>query len=282
MIAYQDVLAIRCPTAEFAWSERDAMLYALAIGLGSEPLDPLALRFIYERDLKVIPSFATVAAWGSNPSIQAAGVDYSKVVHAAQEIELHRPLPSSARVRAEGGIVTAIDKGDKGALIEAATTLRDVESGEAYTTNRVTWLARADGHFGGPRDDGPGPHAVPDRTPDRTIEYPTRSDQAALYRLLGDRNPLHIDPDVARRAGFARPILHGLCTYGITCRAVLEAYGEMDAARVTRHAVRFSAPVLPGDVLAIDLWREGDEVAFEARVPAREVTVIRNGWARVR
>ena len=185
------------------------MLYALAIGFGRDPLDPAELPFIYERGLKVAPSFATVAAWGSNPPILRAGIDYRRLVHAAQAVVVHHPLPAAARVRAEGGIVGAIDKGDKGALIEGEARLRDATTGVAYVTNRVTWLARADGHFGGPRTGEAPAHCMPARAPDITIRQATRPDQAALYRLLGDRNPLHIDPAVAAAAGFDRPILHG-------------------------------------------------------------------------
>jgi len=282
MIPYEELLQVRCPDVVFEWDDRDAMLYALAIGLAADPLDPRELPFVYERALKVMPSFATVAAWGSNPSLTAAKVDYEKVVHAAQEIELHAPLPPAARVRAEGGMVRAVDKGDRGALIEGETRLRDVDSGVAYVTNRVAWLARADGHFGGPRDDRPQPHPMPDRAPDHRITYATAPGQALLYRLCGDRNPLHIDPEVAGRAGFSRPILHGLCTFGLTCRAVLDVFCDMDPARLASHAVRFSAPVLPGDMLSVDLWRNGDVISFEAQVPERGTTVIRNGRARLR
>ena len=282
MIPYDALFNIRSPSSEFAWSERDVILYALAIGYGRDPLDPGELPFIFERELRVVPTFATVSAWGSNPPIRDAGVDYSRVVHAAQEVELHRPLPAAARVRAVGGITAALDKGDKGALIDAEVVLRDVGTDEPYATNRVTWFARADGHFGGPTGDSAVPHPMPERAPDQRVEIATRADQAVLYRLLGDRNPLHIDSDTARRAGFDRPILHGLCTFGITCRAVLTACCDGDPARLASHAVRFSAPVYPGDMIAVDLWRDDPVVSFEARVAARGATVIRNGRARLR
>lgn len=281
LISYDEVLAIRCPEQVFAWTDRDAMLYALAIGIGSDPLDARERSFIYEDDLRVVPSFATVATWGSNPSIRAAGVDYGKVVHAAQEIILHRALPAAARVRAEGGMTEAIDKGDKGAILVGEALLRDVDNGEAYVTLRTTWMARGDGHFGGPREGGEIPHPVPDRAPDLSIDYPTRPDQAALYRLCGDRNPLHIDPAAAARAGFPRPILHGLCTFGITCRAVLEAYADFRPERIVRQALRFSAPVYPGEMVTVDLWRDDRIVSFEARVKARGAIVIRNGRAEL-
>ena len=277
MIGYNDLLKLRSPDGIFKWSDREAILYALAIGMASDPTDRDELDFVYEKNLRVVPTFATVAAWGSNPPIRYAVVNYQKVLHAAQEVLLHRPLPATASVIADGRIVSAIDKGDKGALVEGETVVRDAATGEPYFSNRVTWFARDDGHFGGPRNGGASPHPMPDRAPDRVIEIGTRTDQAALYRLLGDRNPLHIDPDVARRAGFDRPILHGLCTFGITCRAILLTYAKGDVDRIASHAVRFTGPVFPGDVLAIELWIDGEVVSFEVRVPVRDVVVIRNG-----
>lgn len=277
MKPYKDVLAIRCPDQDFSWSDRDAMLYALAIGIGADPANADERAFVYERDLKIMPSFVTVAAWGCNPPIQAAGVDYTKVVHAAQEIIIHRSLPAAATVRPEGGIVSAIDKGDKGAIVVGEARLRDVVSGETYATLRTTWLARADGHFGGSRDGAEEPHPIPERPCDLSLDFDTRLDQAALYRLCGDRNPLHIDPEMANLAGFSRPILHGLCSFGITCRAVLQAFADFVPQRILRHALRFSAPVYPGETITVDLWRDGDVISFEARVKARNVVVVRNG-----
>jgi acyl dehydratase len=281
MISVNRVLSVRCSPEPSCWSDRDVILYAMAIGYGRDPLSPEELPFIFERDLKVVPTFATVAAWNERPAVSATGVDYTKLVHAGQDIELHRPLPASATVRSEGGMTAVFDKGDKGAVIEAEYTLRDVETGEIYATNRPSWFARGDGNFGGVSTGERAAHPVPDRPADRTVIYTTRADQAALYRLLGDRNPLHIDPAVAARAGFARPILHGLCTFGITCRALLEAFA-VDPSQLARHAARFAAPVLPGDELVISLWKDGSIISFEAHVPARSASVIRNGRAEIR
>ncbi|WP_198045883.1 MaoC/PaaZ C-terminal domain-containing protein [Novosphingobium aquimarinum] len=283
MKPYDEVLAIRCPDRLFRWTDRDAMLYALAIGMGSDPQDARQRAFIYEEpDLSVVPSFATVAAWGANPPIHDAGVDYTKVVHAAQEIILHRPMPASATIRPQGGMVSAIDKGDKGAIVLGETNLCDAETGDAFVTLRTTWMARADGHFGGPTDGGEAPHKMPERAPDLSVDYATRPDQAALYRLCGDRNPLHIDPAVAQRAGFPRPILHGLCTFGITCRAVLETFAQYDPNRIASHALRFLAPVYPSETITVDLWQDGSDISFEARVKARDAVVVRSGLARLR
>ena len=282
MVPYEQLLAIRSPATPFSWTERDAMLYALAIGIGSDPLDDRQRSFIYEQALSVVPSFATVAAWGSNPPLAEAEVDYTRVVHAAQEIALHRPLPPEATVRASGGMARAVDKGDKGAIIIGETTLCDIVTGAAYATLTTTWMARADGHFGGPADGAEPVHLMPGRPADLTVALPTRPDQAALYRLCGDRNPLHIDPAVASRAGFPRPILHGLCTFGLTCRAVLATFADWRPERITGHALRFSAPVFPGETVMVDLWRDGPVISFEARVAERDAIVVRNGRSILR
>lgn len=282
MISYSDLLKINSPQREFAWNDKDAMLYALAVGLGEDPLNLDELSFVYEKNLKLVPSFMTVAAWGSNPSLSEAKVDYSRVVQAGQGITLHRRLPPSARIKVSGAITHAVDKGDKGAIIYAETVFKDVDSGEKYATLNVSWFARNDGNFNGPTTDGEQPHHTPDRTPDRSVDYPTRANQALLYRLLGDRNPLHSDPEVALKAGFNRPILHGLCTYGITCRAVLENYAHFNPDLITSHNLRFSAPVFPGEIITVDMWKDKNVISFEARIKSRDALVIRNGCCILR
>src|SRR5690606_32895425 len=143
-------------------------------------------------------------------------------------------------------------------------------------------FARGDGGFGGPSEGAAPPHAVPERAPDLSLDLPTRPEQALLYRLNSDRNPLHCDPEVARRAGFPGPVLHGLCPFGITCRAVLQAITDFDPDPILSHQARFSAPVFPGDTITVDLWKDGKEISFEARVQARGVTVIKNGLTVLR
>jgi acyl dehydratase len=160
--------------------------------------------------------------------------------------------------------------------------LRDQLDGEPIATLNRTILARGDGGTGGVQSPAPVPHATPQRPPDKQVTYITRPDQALIYRLCGDRNPLHVDPAVGQSAGFERPILHGLCTYGITCRAVLESYCDFDSARMASHAARFSAPVFPGDTIVVDLWKDGDVISFEASVPGRDKTVIKNGKSVLR
>jgi acyl dehydratase len=149
--------------------------------------------------------------------------------------------------------------------------------GAPWLTITGSMFARGDGGFGGPSEGQPEPHAIPQRAPDMTVDISTRPDQALIYRMSGDRNPLHCDPAVAKMAGFPRPILHGMCTYGITCRAVLQTYAGYDATRFKSHQARFSSPVFPGETISVDLWKDADVISFEARAKERGVTVIKNG-----
>jgi acyl dehydratase len=280
-IDYPAVLDLKEEGRRFSWSERDTMLYALAIGMGSDPLDVDELPFVYEKNLRAVPTLATVVAWGAGIPPERLGVDRRRTLHGEEALEVHRPIPCAGEVTAASRVVAVYDKGERGAVIERQTVLADVNSGEPIATLTRTAFARADGGFGGPaqpvvaQDPPQGP-------PQRVIEFDTRPDLALLYRLCGDRNPLHADPETARAAGFPGPILHGLCTYGICCRAVLEAFCQYDPTRLQRLAVRFSAPVFPGDRIVVRLWKVAGEVSFEADVPARGATVIRNGNALVK
>jgi acyl dehydratase len=277
-IAYPEVLDLKSEGQTFAWGERETMLYALGIGLGADPMNETELPFVYENGLKAVPSLATVVAWGAGPGIGRMGINFLMVVHGEQKIELHRPMPTSARITADSRVIGAYDKGAaKGAVIVSETVLKDADSGDKIATLTSSTFARGDGGFGGPADGGEEPHPVPTRAPDQSVYLTTRPDQALLYRLSGDRNPLHSNPEVARMAGFPRPILHGLCTYGLTCRAVLQTYAKYQPERINSHQARFSSPVFPGETVTVDLWRDGETVSFEARVKERGVTVIKNG-----
>ncbi|MEW6642900.1 MAG: MaoC/PaaZ C-terminal domain-containing protein [Pseudomonadota bacterium] len=279
-IQYPEILRLKREGERYAWTDREVMLYAYGIGMGADPMDERELLFVNEaayaaRPLKVVPTFASVAAWGASPG--DLGINRLLVVDGERDITFHKVLPVSAKITADSRVVAVYDKGkDKGAVITRETVLKD-EAGDRLATLVSSTFARGDGGFGGPSDGQPAPHAVPKRAPDRSVDITTRPDQALVYRLSGDRNPLHSDPEFARRAGFQRPILHGMCTYGLTCRAVLQTYADYDPAAFRRHAVRFSAPVFPGETVTVDLWKDGDVVSFEARVKARDVTVIRNG-----
>jgi len=235
------------------------------------------LPFVYESGLKAVPTMATTVAWGAGPGIGKMGINFLLVVHGEQKVEFHKPLPTEASILATSRVIGAYDKGDKGAVIYNETVLADAKTGEKIATLTGSTFARGDGNFGGPSEGAPEPHEVPTRAPDLSVDIPTRPDQALIYRLSGDRNPLHSDPKIAAAAGFPRPILHGLCTYGVTCRAVLQEYCGFDPAKIKSHQVRFSSPVFPGETITVDLWKDGDVVSFEARVKSRGVTVVKNG-----
>ena len=275
-IAYPEVLNLKREGQSFSWTNRETMLYALGVGMGADPMDENELPFVYERNLKAMPTLASVVAWGAGPG--RMDINGLLVVDGERRITFHKPMPGEAKITADSRVLGVFDKGkDKGAVIVNETVLKDAETGEAIATLVGSTFARGDGGFGGPSEGQPEPHPVPTRAPDMSVDLATRPDQALLYRLSGDRNPLHSDPEFARAAGFPRPILHGMCTYGLSCRAVLQTYAEYDPARFKYHAARFSSPVFPGETVTVDLWKDGDVVSFEARVKARGVTVIKNG-----
>jgi acyl dehydratase len=263
---------------------RDAMLYALGIGFGSDPLDRGQLRYIYEKDLVAVPSMAAVlcspSIWMRDPR---SGIDYLKVVHGEQDITVHRPLPVSGILRARARVTRVLDKGPgKGALLEQVRDVLD-SSGELLATVRQVTFARGDGGYsalGGKSDDAPAAlPAVPDRAPDAEVVLGSVQQAALIYRLSGDYNPLHSDPDVAVKAGFPRPILHGLCTYGMAVHAVLRQACGYDGTRLKRMAARFTSPVFPGETIRFQMWNAAQGgLHLRARVDERDVVVLNNCW----
>jgi acyl dehydratase len=245
------------------WTSKDALIYAVGVGAGlGEPTQELA--FTTENSdgvqQQVLPTFAVLLSQAPPPRF--GSFDPAFLVHAEQEITLHRPVPVEGTVTATARVTGIYDKG-KGALVvsESTSVLADgPDKGEPLATNRSAVFIRGEGGFGGDR--GPSAKvAMPDRSPDHEVTYPTRTDQALLYRLSGDRNPLHSDPKFAAMAGFDRPILHGLCTYGFTGRALLHSLCGSDPARFRSMNGRFSSPVLPGEALTVRMWIEGDGTA---------------------
>jgi len=223
----------------------------------------------------VVPTFASVAAWGAGPG--EMNLNRLMVVDGERDITFHKPLAAAAHITADSSVLAVYDKGrDKGAIIRHQTILKDADGGKLATLV-ASRFARGDGGFGGPSEGQPEPHHVPSRAPDRIVDISTRPDQALIYRLCGDRNPLHSDPEFAKKAGFPRPILHGMCTYGISCRGVLQTYADYDPTAFRQHVARFSSPVYPGETVTIAMWKDGDVISFEAKVKTRDVAVIRNG-----
>jgi acyl dehydratase len=271
-----------------SYTARDVMLYALGIGIGSDPLDEGQLRFVYEKDLQTVPSMASVLGspgfWWKDPR---TGADWVKLVHGEQHLKLLKPLPTAATVLARNRVLSITDKGaGKGAIAVIRRELVDQASGAALAElTNVTFL-RGDGGFSGGsgRSDPPPPPlpAVPERAPDIEVDLGSLAHQALIYRLSGDYNVLHADPAVARAAGFPRPILHGLCTYGMATHALLKTVCDYDAAAIRRLDVRFTAPVYPGESVRFQFWRAAARsLHLRARVLERDVVVLNNGIAEI-
>jgi acyl dehydratase len=281
-INYEELMALKNLGQKYAYGDREVMLYAYGIGMGADPMNEHELAFVNEatatpRPLKVVPTFASVAAWGAGPG--EMNLNRMMVVDGERDITFHQPLAVAANLIVDSRVLAVFDKGkDKGAVIRHQTVLKN-DRGEELATLVASRFARGDGGFGGPSEGQPEPHKVPTRAPDRSVDIPTRPDQALIYRLCGDRNPLHSDPEFARRAGFPKPILHGMCTFGITCRGILQTYADYDPAAFRQHAARFSSPVYPGETVTLDMWKDGNVISFEARVKARDAIVIRSGKA---
>ncbi|WP_406724606.1 MaoC/PaaZ C-terminal domain-containing protein [Streptomyces sp. GD-15H] len=246
------------------WDERDSLLYAVSVGAGQDPLAELALTTENSEGVeqRVLPSFAVVIGQ-QVPRPDIGEYDRSKLVHAEQHIELHRPLTPAGSVLTTARVAAIHDK-TSGALVWTETTSVDAVTGEPVMTARSASFIRGEGGFGGERGTSP-PWAPPRERPDREVRMTVRPEQALLYRLNGDRNPLHSDPVFARRGGFERPILHGMCTFGFTCRALLAHRGGSGSGTLSAMGGRFSAPVLPGDSLTVEIWQDGDDLTFRTR-----------------
>jgi acyl dehydratase len=278
-IVYDKLMALKIPEVAQAYTEKDAILYALGVGLGRDPMDEDELPFVYERNLKVLPTFAAVLGW---PGFWArdldTGIDWVKVVAGEQGLVLHRPLGPRGTVIGRTRVTEIIDKGTgKGAHVYSERELVDAANGEKIATVTQTTVCRGDGGFGGPAHAAPGVHPIPERAPDLICDRPTRPEAALIYRLSGDPNPLHADPAVAKAAGFPRPILHGLATFGIACHGILKSLCDHDPGLLKAISGRYSAPVFPGETIRTEMWREGEIVSFRARVVERDVIALNNG-----
>lgn len=249
---------------ETAITDRDVIFYALSIGLGRDPLDAHDLRYVFEKDLKVFPTMPIVVGhpgnWMGDP---AAGITRTMVVHGAQRLATHRELPIGGVVITRNRVSAIWDKGDKGAVMDLVRETFDKATGDLIARSESSVFCRADGGFGGPQGESHAFRSVPERPADQSVTMPTDPNMALFYRLNNDRNPLHADPAFAAKAGFSRPILHGLATYGVAAVAVAKAMPERT---ITSFEARFSKPVLPGETIDVDIWDEADGVAFRARV----------------
>ena len=276
-IDVEAALGSSLPSRQFAWDEDRVILYHLGLGAGAPPTDPLELSYTYEGNLSVLPSFGTVAAYSAMAATSMArGVDinWALVLHGEQDLEIRQPIPRSGEVTSQPRIAHIYDKG-RAALMVVEVTSTDQQTGEVLFINRSSLFIRGEGGWGG----NPGPKAsnqAPSREPDHIIRSTTLPQQALLYRLSGDKNPLHADPAFAALGGFDRPILHGLCTYGVVCKAAVDAVLGGDPARTRRYRARFAGVVFPGETVTTRMWEEGDKTLLEAVVEDRDATVLSN------
>ena len=291
-IDYAALKARRFPEVRADYDWKDSILYALGVGYGLDPLDPAQLRFVYEQDQLAVPTMAVVLAtpgfWVKAPD---SGIDWVKVLHGEQQLVMHKPLPVSGSVIGRNRVASITDKGEgRGALLVQRRTLHDAADDSLIATLEQVTFARGDGGFSeregnGPRGGDPGPAprpAAPAREPDLVCDLPTSPQAALLYRLCADLNPLHADPEVARAAGFERPILHGLASFGVAAHAILRSCCGYDPARLASIGLRFSSPVHPGETLRTEIWRDGQAVQFQTRVLERDRIVLSHGVASLR
>jgi acyl dehydratase len=282
-ISYEKLLALKIPDVEHSYGPKDCILYALGLGLGQDPMNEDELTFVYEKNLKALSTFALVQGyspyWLRDPEI---GLNWTKVVHGEQGLVLHKPVAAQGAVIGKSRVVEVVDKGEgKGALVFSERKVIDKASGALLATLTQTTFCRADGGFGGPKRETPVPHAIPERAPDLVCDLPTRPEMALIYRLSGDVNPLHAEPEFAKAAGFPRPILHGLATFGVAGHALLKVACGYNPARLGAIAGRFSAPVYPGETIRTEMWRDGYVISFRARVVERDVIALNNGRAEI-
>ena len=283
-IDYQRLKNWRFPEIEHSYRAKDTILYALGLGFGADTMDREQLRFVYEEGLKALPTMAVVLAlpgqWSKDPE---TGITWKLVLHGEQGLVIHQPLPPAGTVVGRMVIEEIVDKGaGKGALVYSRRDIRDKETGALLASLASTSFLRGDGGFGGPTGPTKPVHALPERAPDLTCDIATLPQAALIYRLSGDYNPLHADPEVAKAAGFARPILHGLCTFGVAGHALLRTLCGYEPQRLRRMRLRFSAPVFPGETVRTEIWREGGgSFGFRCHVVERDVICINNGLAEI-
>lgn len=268
----------------FSWSDDDIILYNLGVGAGNPPTDPAELRYAYEADLVAVPAYGTIPPFSimmSLGTVEGLDITLDRILHGDQKLTIHAPIPTSGTVNQTGRVVDIFDKG-RGALVVIEVVSVDERTGEPLFTNRSGIYVRGEGGFGGETGPAAGHHA-PDRDPDHVVESPTLPQQALLYRMAsGDKNPLHVDPGFASFAGFERPILHGLCTYGVVLKAVVDSALDGKPENVASWEARFTGHVFPGETLVTKVWDEGSTYVVEAETRERGKTVLGNAAVVVR
>jgi len=278
------VLNVKLEPIEHTISDKDCMLYSLGIGLGMDPVNPTQLQFVYEDGLKAFPSHSVViahpGAWVTRKELE---INWIKLLHGEQTITQHQPLQPGKTYVGNYRVVGVVDKGEeKGSILYQEKTLTDKDSGQLVSTVTSSYFLRGDGGCGGSGYDPKPTRPVPDREPDQVVEIATAENAALIYRLSGDYNPIHADPVKAGKAGFEKPILHGLCTFGVATRALLQACCDNQPERLEFVGLRFSKPVYPGETIAVSIWNgEDGDIRFAATAVERNVRVLDHGTAKV-
>jgi len=275
-INYDEIMNLTSENVEISYSDKDSILYSLGIGLGNDPMNLNELKYVYENSQSVLPSMATNFQYHS-PLLLKTNINFIMVVHGEQRLSITNALPVSGDFIANAKVIGCYDKGPaRGAIIEVETTVKNKKNNEEICKLVSTTFARGDGGFGGP--DSPKKEIfIPDGEPDYVSEVSTKPDQALIFRLSGDYNPLHSDPNFAKAAGFEKPILHGMCTYGIACRSLVNEICENDASKLKRFDCRFSSPVYPGETIITEMWKKDKIIYFNSKVKERDKLVLKNG-----
>jgi acyl dehydratase len=278
----QKALGAKFAPSTSSYEPDDVILYHLGVGAGVPPTDANELEYCYEKNLKVLPSFGVIPVFSSMGAslfnVEGLKFNPALLLHGEQDIEIHRPLPTQAKLESQVRIAGIYDKG-KAALV--VLEVKTGEGGSRLFTNRFSLFLRGEGGFGG--ESGPkAGNEAPARAPDLTVETPTLPQQALLYRLSGDKNPLHADPEFAKMGGFDRPILHGLCSFGIVCKAAVDRALGGDVAKVARYQARFAGVFFPGETMVTSVWREGKQLLIASKSKERGTPVLSNAAITLR
>ncbi len=275
-------LGAKISEGTYSWTKDQVILYHLGVGAGVPPTDQRELEYTYEKNLKVLPSFGVIpvfGALGGLGNVPGLQFNFAMLLHGEQDLEIHQPIPPEATVSSAGTVAGIYDKG-KAALVVLEVKSKD-ESGKPLFTNRFSLFLRGEGGFGG--ESGPkAGNLPPQREPDGVIESPTLPQQALIYRLSGDKNPLHADPEFAKLGGFDKPIIHGLCSYGVVCKAIVDHLLDGETTKVARYQARFVGVGFPGETYLTSYWKEGDKILIQAKSKERDAPIISNAAVTVR
>jgi acyl dehydratase len=282
-IDYDKLMAWKFDEVEQTYTQKDSMLYALGLGYGADPMDTGQLQYVYEKDLKAAPTMVVVLGypgmWMRDPE---SGIDWVRLVHGEQGVTLHAPIPTEGTVLGRTRVTDVVDKGEgKGAIVYTEREIVDKASGKSLATLWQSTFCRADGGFGGSPESPRKPAAIPETAPDLTDTIATLPQAALIYRLSGDYNPLHAEPEIATAAGFDQPILHGLATFGVAGHSILKHCCDYDPSRLKSIQLRFSAPVYPGETIRTEIWQDGNVISFRSKSVERDVVVLNNGRAEL-